>query len=137
MARYNEMDLAITPDGDLILKDGDFDVVVNAECCAQGAFCRLKSADPEWYQEAIAANLEDILGKPNTQETGREGEELIKKALLTDHLIAHEDMYVQAIPVDRQTVVFFVYFKPDTLTEPIGFEVRLNLSSGASVRRVS
>lgn len=136
MGRYAEMDIAITKDGDLIIKDGDFDVVLNADCTAQGAYCRLKSSDPEWYQEAIAANLEDILGKPNSKETGAEGERLIRAALLADDLISAEDLYVQAIPVDRETLIFFVYFKPDTLSEPLGFEVQLNLSAGATVRRV-
>lgn len=136
MGRYAEMDLAITPDGDLIIADGDFATVVNAECTAQGAYCRLKSSDPEWYQEAICANLEDILGKPNSKETGEEGEALITAALLSDDLISAEDLYVQATPVSRDTLLFFVYFKPDNLSEPIGYEVELNLSAGAKVRRV-
>jgi hypothetical protein len=136
MGRYDESDLKITYDGDLVVEDGDIALVHNAECTAQGVFCRLKSSDPEWYGELIAANLEDLLGKPNTRETGQLGEEMIREALKIDGLIDNTDLYVQAVPIDKATVVFFVFFKPPNLTEPLGFEVTLNLSLGASVRRV-
>lgn len=137
MGIYNESDLRITLDGDLVIKDGDFDLVHEFEAAAQNVFCRLKSSDPEWFQEIICANLEDLLGKPNTKETATQGEDLIKDALMKDGLVGYEDLYVQAIPLDKFSLVFYVYFKPDEYEgDPIGYEVELNLSIGAQVRRV-
>lgn len=137
MGIYNESDLRITLDGDLVIKDADFDLVHDFEATAQNVYCRLKSSDPEWFQETICANLEDLLGKPNTQETALAGEEMIKDTLTKDGLVDYEDLYVQAVPLDKFTLIFYVYFKPnDYKGDPIGYEVELNLSIGAKVRRV-
>lgn len=137
MGRYDEADLAITLDGDLIVDEekGDFKLVEGIECTAQGVFCRLKSSDPEWFDETLAANLEDLLGLPNTEENGRKGEEMITNALMVDNLVSIEDLYVQAIPIDKYTLIFYVFFKGPT-DEPIGYEVEVNLSAGATIRRV-
>jgi hypothetical protein len=138
MGRYNEMDLAITLDGDLIVDEekGDFATVENSEAAAQNMFCRLKSSDPEWFDETLAANLEDLLGLPNTRENGEKGEEMIRHAMLIDDLISIDDLYVQAVPIDKYTLVFFVFFQGPETDKPIGYEVEVNLSSGATVRRV-
>lgn len=137
MGIYEESDLRITKDGDLVVKDGDFDLVHDFEAAAQNVYCRLKSSDPEWFQEIICGNLEDLLGKPNTRDTATEGENMIKDALMKDGLISYDDLYVQAIPMDKFTLIFYVYFKPtDYEGDPIGYEVELNLSIGAQVRRV-
>lgn len=137
MGIYNETDLRITPDGDLIVKDNDLATIEGFEAAAQNVYCRLMSSDPEWYMEQIGANLEDLLGKPNTRETATEGEDMIKDVLTSDGLVSYEDLYVQAVPLDKSTLVFYVYFKPDGYDgEAIGYEVELNLSIGAKLRRV-
>ena len=136
MSKTTESDLFLTEDGDLAEQDGDFALVHNAEATAQNVRCRLKSSDPEWYMEAICANLEDLLGRENSEETGRLGEELIIKALTADDLISIPDLYVQAVPVDKATIVFFVYFKTDNASAPIGYEVSVNLSANVTIRRV-
>jgi len=137
MGKYDETDLRITEDGDLVIENGDLALVSGPEATAQNVMCRLKSADPEWYLEQIGANLEDLLGMPNTPETAAYGEELIRRALFADDLISPEDLYVQAVPIDRQTLLFFVFFKPPNATEPLGFEVQVNLSAGATIRRMA
>lgn len=137
MGRYNETDIKITTDGDFAIQDGDFALVENVEAVAQNAYCRLMSADPEWYMENISANLEDLLGKPNTRETAESGENLIREALMKDDLINYDDIYVQAVPIGKFELKFYVFFKPDEYGEdPVGFEVDVNLSAGATVRRV-
>lgn len=137
MGIYDETDIRITTDGDFVIKDGDFSTVESFEAAAQNVYCRIKSSDPEWYLETIAANLEDLLGKPNTEETGKAGEELIRDALTKDGLINYDDLYIQAVPLDKFTLVFYVFFKPEEYEgDPIGYEVELNLSQGAKIRRV-
>lgn len=137
MGRYTETDIRITEDGDLVIEDGDFALVSDAEATGQNLMCRLKSSDPEWFQESICANLEDLLGLPNNQETGEKGEGLIRKALTTDDLISIEDLYVQAVPINKSTMVFYVYFKAGEEDTTLGYEIELNLSAGAKIRRVS
>lgn len=136
MGLYDEMDLMLTDDGDLVIGEQDFATVSNAEAVVQEAKCRLKSSDPEWFMASICGNLEDLLGLDNTPETGKLGEELITASLTAEGFIDMEDLYVRAVPVDKKTLVFFVYFKLPNVTEPIGFEVTINLSTGATIRSV-
>lgn len=137
MGRFDETDLKLTADGDLSIKNGDFELVHNAEATAQNAYCRLKSADPEWYGEQICASLEDLLGMENKAETAAFGEQRIRDSLTKDSLINSDELYVQGTPVDKSTILFFVYFNVSDEIEPIGFEVSVNLSSGIALRRAA
>lgn len=129
-------DIRITKDGDFVLTESrDFSTVENSEALIQNAFCRLTSSDPDWYMETICANLEDLLGQRNTKELGTAGEDKIRLCL--GDLVSPQNLYVQGVPVNRYTILFYVYFLLEEDADPIGIEVELNLSAGAKARRVS
>lgn len=136
MGQFNDTDIAITQEGDLIIEDGDFKLISKDDVIIQNVHCRLKSSDPEWLNEIICANLEDLFGLPNTRETGQKGEDLIKTALTADGLLLESEIYVKAVPVDRERIVYYIYFQSPYAIKPIGFEVQLNLNAGPSIRRI-
>jgi len=136
MGQFNDIDMAITEDGDLIIEDGDFKLISKDDVMIQNVQCRLKSSDPEWLNEIISANLEDLFGMANTRETGQKGESLIKNALVADGLLLESEVYVKGVPVDRERIVYYIYFQSPYAIKPIGFEVQLNLNAGPSIRRI-
>jgi hypothetical protein len=139
MAKYDKVDLKLTEDGDLVIEKGDLALVRKQEFINQSARNRVKTNDPEWpdYQGiAIGANFEDLRGKPNTIETAREGVEKLTDCLTRDGLIDPEDLYIQPVPIDRKTIVFFVFINSPYEAEPTGFQVKLNLDTGVAIRGV-
>lgn len=135
LGRYKQTDIKLTPGGDFEVVDGDFVLISGVEATTQNAYCRLRSANPEWFMEVIGADLEDLLGLDNTPETAALGEEKIRTALAGDDLISVEDLYVRGVPLDRRTILFFVFFNAPGSGSAIGFEVTLNLATGAVIRR--
>ncbi|MNP59468.1 hypothetical protein D3C76_1544660 [compost metagenome] len=81
--------------------------------------------------------MEDMRGKPNTVETAREGVAKIQNALTRDGLIDTDDLYIKPVPIDRKTIVFFVFINSPYNADPVGFEVTLSLDAGVSIRGIS
>lgn len=130
-------DLKFSLDGDLVLENGDFQMVHKREFVEQSARHRIKTSDPDWvdYQvKEIGANLEDLIGKPNSAETAREGMRRISRTLLKDGLVDKEDLYIKPVPVSKAVIVFLVFIQVSHNTEPIGFDITFNLETGLTVR---
>lgn len=137
MAR-NLVDLAWSEEGDLVLgKGNDFAVVTNAPYEAQIARIRLMVTDPEWQDfqaNEIGANMEDLLGLPNTPETARMGIRQITECLTRDGLFQEEQIFIKPIPTSKYIIQFFVFIYSEYASEPIGFQLSFNLESGVMVR---
>lgn len=141
MARKDTIDLELTPDGDLVLdrKTNDVAVVHKQNYIAQSARIRIQVTDPEWqdYQvNQIGANLEDLIGLPNTQETAIEGIERIVYTLTKDGLLDTEEVYIKPVPVSKYVIAFYVFIKIPEVPESLGFEVLFNLATGLAIRSV-
>lgn len=142
MARYDGTDLKLTPDGDLAIERGDLATVTKQQYIAQSARNRIKITDPEWvdYQiDAIGANLEDLIGLPNSPETASLGVEKIGDCLTKDGLLDTDDIYVRPVPVSRSVLVFYVFIRipvNEFEDETLGFEVLFNLETGLTIRSV-
>lgn len=141
MARTNVSDLMLTEDGDLFVdvKTNDLAVVQKQSYIAQTARNLIKITDPEWidYQiEDIGANLEDLIGQPNTQETAIEGIQRIVGVLTMGGLLTTDEIYVKPVPVSRQYIAFYVFIKIPDVAQPLGFEVLFNLATGVEIRKV-
>lgn len=137
MAKYDRVDLAMTADGDLIIENGDLKLARNQEFVAQSFRNRIRTSDPDWYDNIIkdiGANLEDLRGYPNTVETAELGVSMIAACLTRDSLIDPDDLYVKPVPFNKATIAFFVFVNSPFDSEPIGFEVQLNLTTGLTVR---
>jgi len=79
---YNEKDIKFSKNGDIVLKDGDFDVTKGTESLEQDVYNRAKTNNPDWYlHDGIGADLEDLRGEPNTKEVGERGASSLFSAL--------------------------------------------------------
>lgn len=139
MANLDVIDLELTPDGDLTIHDGDLGIVQKQEYIAQSVRNRVKISDPEWYDtmiQNIGANLEDLIGLPNNQETAEKGVVQIGDALTRDGLLDSEDIYIRPVPVSRYFIVFYLFVRTTEEGEPLGFELLFNLESGLMIGEV-
>lgn len=140
MGRYDGSDLMFTEDGDIVIgENGDFALVHDRQFVEQSSRNRLKVSDPDWFDfdmQEIGANLEDLIGRPNSIETAREGVERISKALTRNDLISREDLYIRPVPLTKYVIQFFVYIQTSQEGDPIGFAVSFNLESGVAIRSV-
>lgn len=113
-------------------------LIYDRESLLQTIKVRLLSSDPDVRDiksKGFCANLEDLIGLPNTVETAKMGVDKITTSLTFDDLVSFEDLYVRPVPLDSSTITFFVLVKDDNTI--ISFEARLNLEDGVTIGRVS
>lgn len=129
-------DLYLTADGDLARDDeGDLKTVSDNDLLAQHIQTRLENSNPDiYYDTAICADLEDLLGLPNEKATALKGQTMIKNALID--IVDADDIFIQPVPVSKSSIIFFVFVNVDG-TAPLGFEVQLALGSTINVKKVS
>jgi hypothetical protein len=91
---------------------------------------RLKTDAPDWFHHpAMGGNLSDLVGEPNTKDTGFRGATLIKAALTYDNLYSASQVDVRPIPISQIEMMFFI-----TITkyqaEPYQLPLVFNLEHG-------
>jgi len=70
---------------------------------------RMRTENPEWFHHPeIGPSLSQLIGEPNTRETGEKGKALIVECLTKDGFISPNDLEVNAIPYDIGTILFRV-----------------------------
>lgn len=121
------VDLAFTPDGDLILgeqahdsndnplstDDGrpirDLTYVTGEEAIKQLVTNRIKTQAPDWFlHPQMGGNLEDLIGEPNTRETGEVGVQKLYDVLTYDGFLHRNQLEIRAVPVSLKEVIFFI-----------------------------
>lgn len=136
MTRYYNADIKRTPDGDLELDGKDLRLTLGNDFLQQQIENRLGTSNPDWFLDSIGADLEDLLGEPNTKETGLRGQEMIMTSLTKDGMFIKEDIYIKAVPISKDEINYFVFINSSFSEEPVGYEISLHLSSGARIKKV-
>jgi len=95
-------DLTVGPDGDLA--DTAHDPLLSLR---QEIRTRVRSSTQDWeLHEDLGADLDEIIGEPNTRETGLAGRALIISSLTRDGFIDESDIEIRETPVDRHTILY-------------------------------
>ena len=93
-------------DGELIR---DIAMQVSSLVDKQVIINRLKTDDPDWVLHPdIGSNLSDLIGLPNTRETGDLGVELIERSLCGDGYINETNLSVRPVPVSSEEILFYI-----------------------------
>src|SRR5581483_9931268 len=100
------LDLATDDGGDLqIAYNGDLLVNRNEDVVASEVAWRLKTVRGDWILEPdCGADLETLIGKPNSPDTGALMESLISRALTHDGYLGGEIQILRAVPVNRNQI---------------------------------
>lgn len=138
MNRYDTRDLQFTEDGDLALDaNGDLATVEGNDLLEQMIRIPLKTTNPDWFNDAIGADMEDLLGLENSRDTAELGKTKIKQALIDTEFFEPEDIWIEAKPISQSAITFFVFIQsPFSVEGPLVYEVELDLGFGATTRRV-
>lgn len=105
--------LYVDPVGETSTNDDDGELIrdiplrFSVSCEKQIIINRLRTDDPDWrIHPEIGANLSDLIGKPNTRETGKTGENLIVRSLTHDGFISEGSLEVRGVPVSTNEILF-------------------------------
>lgn len=122
-------------DGELIR---DFTLAVSMNSTKQVMSNRLRTDAPDWmHHPTMGGNLSDLVGEPNTRETGERGVALIKEALMYEEFISADVLNVRAVPVSPTTILFYIEIKEDNqieLTYPLLFNLEHGILSEYEVK---
>src|SRR6266566_8343359 len=101
------LDLDSDDGGDLIIAyNGDLLVARNEDVVANEIVFRLKTVRGDWILEPdCGADLETVIGLPNSPKTGAQIEALVGRALTHDGFLNGEIEILRAVPVNRNEIV--------------------------------
>lgn len=96
-----EGDVAISPSGDLAVTEGPWRDTI------QQAYIRILTDQGDFIPyPTLGASLSDLYGMPQSPETGKYGEELIKSALDREGRFVGSPFFVKAVPTGPQSIRF-------------------------------
>lgn len=98
---------------------------------------RLKTENPDWYlHKEIGSDLSELIGLPNTRETGMKGREMIERCLTFDKFISPEDLSVRPVPISSSEILFYISItrRGNDLVVPVLFNLEHGLLNEYEVK---
>lgn len=133
-------DFAITTDGELIVDEQNHDIAKSTEddLRIQLAYDRIKSISKNWFVDEIGADMEELVGRPCTEDIAEYGKQKIINVLLIDDLWEKEDIFIKAEIKDNVHIIYSVYLKlfQSETEDTISYEiiVELDLVKGVFIK---
>lgn len=132
MGVYNEIDIAVTASGDLCLASNrDFSLTHGSGVLKQDIAFRLRTNPGEFAPHLdFGAGMDELIGEPNTRETAKIGESKIAHSLVYDGFIANYDLYVRAVPISLESIVYYVFVNNGAGQWNVTPDVTFNMMNG-------
>jgi hypothetical protein len=132
MGIYNEVDIAVSPSGDLLLASNkDFSITSGSGVLKQDISFRLRTDPGEFYPHPeLGAGLGDLIGEPNSRETCKDGESRIASSLINDGMISSSDLYVRGVPISLESLVYYVFVNNGSMQINVSPDVIFNTIHG-------
>lgn len=129
-------DLAITPDGDILFNTDtkEVNIVEDDMYRTQMAMCRIKSIKKDWFVDAIGADLEAVLGMPNTSDTLKLCISKITNAITFDSLYIIDEVYVDCVIVNPVSYILNVYLRTIDGTASTLIATSIDLVKGINIK---
>lgn len=119
----NPIDFEMSLDGDITNNS-----VSDNELRVQLTINRIKAIKIDWYLDHIGADLEEILGFPNTKDTQNIFENKIISALTYDNYFNSNDIYIELVSSLPTNLYYKVYIRrldDPTLSNIISIKINL------------
>lgn len=129
---FNDVDLKFFEnrddfDGDLKIDDGDLKLTNTLQTKMQEVMNRCKTNNPDWFRHyEVGADLEDIRGMRQAEETANLGANKILDALTHDGKFAAEDVEIEPVPTSMEELTYFIFINVGK-TEPLVVEYTIEL----------
>ena len=111
MAQYNEIDLLVDASGDLVLDSGkNFKFANSRETLQQDIAFRARTEFDDFEPHPdVGADLQSLLGEPNSRESAVAGEKKLFTSLTKDGRIIPQDLRVKAVPIGMHTIAIYTF----------------------------
>jgi hypothetical protein len=128
MADSSLLDLATDEKGEIqVGHNGDLLVARDMDVVIQEVLWRLKTVQGDWVlMPDCGANLELLIGEPNTPATAARLEAQIYQALTHDGFLTHELEDLRVVPLNRDQLAAFLTLRygDDPFTLPIVLDLK-------------
>ena len=124
-------DFAITTEGELIIDEENHDIVksLDDDLRIQLAYNRIKSISKNWFVDEVGADMEELIGRPCTEDIAEYGKQKIINVLLIDDLWNKDDIFIKAEVKDNVHIIYSVYLKlfQSETEDTISYEITVEL----------
>lgn len=133
----NLNDIHIDENGEIaVAPNGDFQLSEGSEAAIETAMFRCKTVVGDFILEPeCGASLEQVIGEPNSPETGALISSLIEDALTHDGFFSPDQLEITTMPIDANTIVAIVIITYDFKEASIATTIDLKEGS-VSISRV-
>ena len=133
-------DFGFTTDGEIIINKDTHDIYASSgnELRIQLSYNRIKSIARDWFVDEVGANLEEIIGKPCTEDIAEVGKTKIYNVLTFDDLWSEDDLFIKAEIKNNICIIYTIYLKiyQNNREDAYSYEItaELDLIKGVKVR---
>ena len=124
-------DFAITTEGELIIDEENHDIVksLDDDLRIQLAYNRIKSISKNWFVDEVGSDMEELIGRPCTEDIAEYGKQKIINVLLIDDLWNKDDIFIKAEIKDNVHIIYSVYLKlfQSETEDTISYEITVEL----------
>ena len=124
-------DFAITTEGELIIDEENHDIVksLDDDLRIQLAYNRIKSISKNWFVDEVGADMEELIGRPCTEDMAEYGKQKIINVLLIDNLWNKDDIFIKAEIKDNVHIIYSIYLKlfQSETEDTISYEITVEL----------
>ena len=124
-------DFAITTEGELIIIEENHDIVksLDDDLRIQLAYNRIKSVSKNWFVDEVGADMEELIGRPCTEDMAEYGKQKIINVLLIDDLWDKDDIFIKAEIKDNVHIIYSIYLKlfQSETEDTVSYEITVEL----------
>lgn len=133
-------DFGFSPDGEIIVDSETHNIYKSKddELKIQLSYNRIKSISKNWFIDEVGADMEELIGRPCTEDMAEYGKQKIINVLLIDDLWNKDDIFIKAEIKDNVHIIYSVYLKlfQSETEDTISYEiiVELDLVKGVFIK---
>ena len=124
-------DFGFSPNGEIIVDSETHDIYKSKddELKIQLSYNRIKSISKNWFVDEVGADMEELIGKPCTEDIAEYGKQKIINVLLIDDLWNKDDIFIKAEIKDNVHIIYSVYLKlfQSETEDTISYEITVEL----------
>lgn len=124
-------DFGFSPDGEIIVDSETHDIYKSKddELKIQLSYNRIKSISKNWFIDEVGADMEELIGRPCTEDMAEYGKQKIINVLLIDDLWNKDDIFIKAKIKDNVHIIYSVYLKlfQSETEDTISYEITVEL----------
>ena len=124
-------DFGFSTDGEIIVDSETHDIYKSKddELKIQLSYNRIKSISKNWFIDEVGADMEELIGRPCTEDMAEYGKQKIINVLLIDDLWNKDDIFIKAEIKDNVHIIYSVYLKlfQSETEDTISYEITVEL----------